>query len=100
MLKPDMNDPTAMILDVKHTCIDGWHEFTADKVPGFFIIAEQDDLESAYHDIPLVLAALIEADFGVKVSVHQAEPYAQYEESLPLPLKPSSSYYSVEKIAA
>lgn len=89
-----------MILDVHHHCADGWHEFTSPQIPGFFLTAEQDDLEVAFDDVPVMIGALIEADHGVQVSVKLEQSYDEYVAGLPEGYKPSIRHYSVEKLAA
>jgi hypothetical protein len=90
----------AMIIDVRHECANGWHEFTSPQVPGLYIVAEQDDLEAAYEDVPVVLALLIEADTGRKVTVKREPSYEEYVDALPESYRPSIRHYSVEKLAA
>ncbi len=89
-----------MIIEVKHEVSNGWHEFTSPQVPGLYIVAEMDDLEAAYEDVPMVIAQLIEADFGLKVVVEREPSYSEYLDGLPEAFKPSIRHYSVEKIAA
>lgn len=90
---------SSMIIDVRHECVNGWHEFTSPQIPGLYIVAEQNDLEAAYEDIPIVIAQLIEADTGKKVSIKREPSYEEYLEGLPWSFRPSM-FYSVEKIAA
>lgn len=88
-----------MIIDVRHECVNGWHEFTSPQVPGLYIVAEQNDLEAAYADIPEVLALIIEADTGKKVTIKREPSYEEYLAGLPYEFRPNI-YYSIEKMAA
>jgi hypothetical protein len=87
------------IIDVSHSCIDGWHEFTSRQVPGLYLIAEHDGLESAYNDLPLAIKHIVEADTGVEVVIEAHQTYDEYAETLPDHYFPSV-YYSIERVAA
>ena len=89
-----------MIIEVKHDVSNGWHEFTSPQVPGLYIVAEMDDLEAAYEDVPVVIAQLIYADFGLKVTIERKPSYSEYLDGLVDAYKPSIRHYSVEKLAA
>ena len=88
------------IIAVRHRFADGWHEFTSDVVPGLYVVAEEADLAEAYNEIPLVIQALIAADFGKQSQVRQAKSFESYEASLPAPFRTSSRFYQVEMSAA
>jgi hypothetical protein len=87
------------IIDVHHSCIEGWHEFTSLQVPGLYVIAEQDGLGSAYNDVPLAIKHIIEADTGEEVVITARQSYDEYAMTLPDHFLPSV-YYTVEKVAA
>lgn len=90
----------AAIIDVIHELNGSWHKFTSPQVPGFYLVAEQNDLERAYDDIPRSIEALILHDRQERVSVRPEKTYSEYLASLPETHKPAIRHYSVEKIAA
>lgn len=96
----DMTSQNQAIISVQHTCADGWHQFTSEQVPGFYLIAEQDDLETAFGDIPVMLEHLIGADEGRKVTIKLEQTYSEYVEQLPDHFLPRVHHYSIEKLAA
>jgi hypothetical protein len=69
-------------------------------VPGFNLVGEQDALEDIYTEIPQVIAALAEADFGHRVLVRLEKTHSEYVENLPESFKPGVSHYSIERLAA
>ena len=50
------------VISVQHEVTNGWHEFTCPQVPGFHLIAESADLETAYAQVPDAIAEIIDAD--------------------------------------
>jgi hypothetical protein len=88
------------IVDVQHECAEGWHKFTSPQVPGFYLLAEQGDLEEVYDEIPQAIAALIFADFGIDVRLTAHKRYSDYLEELPEDYRPDLSHYVIEKLAA
>lgn len=90
----------AAIIDVIHELKDGWHKFTSPQIPGFYLVAEQNDLERAYDDIPRSIEALILHDRHERVTVRPEKTYADYLATLPQSHRPAIRHYSVEKIAA
>jgi hypothetical protein len=90
----------ATIIDVIHECSEGWHKFTSPQVPGFYLVAERDDLERAYEDIPRSIEALIFHDRKERVTVRPEKTYSDYVASLPEAHEPAIRHYSVEKRAA
>ena len=89
-----------MIIEVRHEFTNGWHEFTSPQIPGLYVVAELDDLEAAYEDVPVVIGQLIEADFGLKVTITREPSYEEYLEGLRESFRPSIRHYSVMKLAA
>jgi len=96
----DMTTQSQAIITVQHDCAGGWHQFSSDQVPGFYMIAAQDDLETAFGDIPVMLQHLIEADEGRKVTIELVETYSEYVEKLPEDFRPRVHHYTIEKLAA
>lgn len=88
------------IIDVYHECDGEWHEFTSPQVPGLYVLAELNDLEAAYNDVPLAIKRIIEADTGQNVIVKVQQTYDQYEKKLPNHARPQVRHYSIEKLAA
>jgi len=48
---------------------EGWHKLTSPDLPGFFIVAPDDKIESAYADIPQAIELLYLNNKQQKVSV-------------------------------
>ena len=88
------------LIDVHHECVDGWHEFTSPHVPGLYIVAEKDDLEAAFEDLPVTIANLIKADYKIDVTVRLEHTYDEYVDNLPPEFRPSIRHYSIERLAA
>jgi hypothetical protein len=89
----------AGIVDVRHSCSDGWHKFTSVQVPGLYLVAEQNHLEEAYGEIPILIESIIRADFGTPVTVEIVQTYSDYLEKLPPEYHPEFIHYSVKKAA-
>jgi hypothetical protein len=47
----------------------GWHKFTSPQVPGFYIVAPDDSVDSAYADIPRAIELLYLHNRQQKVEV-------------------------------
>jgi hypothetical protein len=91
----------SMIIDVSHTCSDGWHEFTSPQIPGLFLTAPRDDLPTVFEEIPVIIAELIKGDTGFAYSVKAEQSYDDYVARLPEEYRPTTiRHYSVEKLAA
>lgn len=88
------------IIDVVHQCSNGWHKFSSPHIPGFYMVAEQNDLEEVYSEIPSAIAALIAADFGMDVKLRVQTSYSAYLEELPEEYRPSVSHYVIEELMA
>lgn len=56
------------VISVEHVVADGWHEFTCPQVPGFHLISEEADLETAYAQVPDAIAEIIDADDGTQTT--------------------------------
>jgi len=88
-----------MIITVQHTTANGWHEFVCPQVPGFCILSDEADLESAYTQVPEAIAEIIEADEGFPVVVTTEDTYSEYLAKLPEGMRPSMRHYSIKKAA-
>lgn len=88
------------IINVLHECDDGFHEFTSPQIPGFYLVVPQDDLETAFADVPRVIEELIHGDYDVRVTVKQEQTYSEYVDGLPDTHKPVIRNYYVERLAA
>jgi len=88
------------IITVQHTCANGWHEFICPQVPGFYLISEETDLETAYSEVPEGIAEIVSSDEGFPVTVKLQETYSEYLARLPEGFRPSMRHYSIEKQAA
>jgi hypothetical protein len=91
---------TGQMITVEHTAKDGWHEFTCLEVPGFHLIATDDDLEEAYAQVPEAIAQIIEADQGTPMIVELENSYSEYLAKIPESMRPASvRYYSIKRAA-
>lgn len=88
-----------MIVTVQHACANGWHEFTCPQVPGFAVLSEESNLESAYQQVPEAMAEIVEGDEGFPVTVTLEHTYSQYVENLPAGMRPAERHYSIKKVA-
>lgn len=95
-----MTTEVTMIVEVQHECVDGYHEFSSRQVPGLYLVAEQNDLEAAFDDIPAVISALIRSDFGGEVAVEPTETYSEYADRLPDEMRSKVHHYSIARKAA
>jgi hypothetical protein len=87
------------IITVQHACANGWHEFTCPQIPGFYLLSEESDLESAYEQVPDALSEIIESDEGIRVTVTNEDSYSEYVAKLPEEMRPSFRHYSVKSAA-
>lgn len=87
------------VITVEHVCKDGWHSFMCPEVPGFYLIATDDDLEAAYAQVPEAIAEIIESDTGVSTLVELENSYSEYLAKIPDAMRPSIRHYSVKKAA-
>ncbi len=88
-----------MIISVEHLSANGWHAFSCAQVPGFSLLSEETDLESAYEQVPETIAEIIEADEGFPVEVTLEKTYSEYLAALPEGMRPSIRHYSIKAAA-
>jgi hypothetical protein len=60
-------DPQLVFVD--DASVGGWHKFTSSQVPGFYIVAPDGDVDSAYADIPRAIELLYLRNRQQKVQV-------------------------------
>ncbi len=88
------------VISVQHVVANGWHEFTCPQVPGFHLIAQHEDLETAYAQVPEAIAEIIDADDGTVTTVELENSFSEYLAKLPEAMRPSIRYYTVHQKAA
>lgn len=95
-----VRDGHPMIVTVQHAFANGWHEFTCPQVPGFCVLSEASDLESAYDQVPTALGEIVEGDEGFPVTVTLEDTYSEYVAKLPEGMRPPAErHYSIKKAA-
>ena len=89
-----------VIRAVEHAATNGWHEFTCHQVPGFHLISDDADLETAYAQVPEAIAEIIEADEGRPTIVELESSYSEYLAKLPAEMRPPFRHYTIRQKAA
>lgn len=89
----------ADIVDVWHHRTDGYHKFTSPQVPGLYMIGEDKDVDEIFEEIPILIAALVKADFGFEVSVSREGTCALYREITEHMPGPAILHFSVARMA-
>ncbi len=89
----------ADIVDVWHQHSDGYHKFTSPHVPGLYLVTEAKDLAEVEQEIPVVIAALVKADFGYDVAVSRETTCSLYHEITDHMSGPNILHFSVARSA-
>ncbi len=87
------------VITVEHVCREGWHTFTCYEVPGFHLVSTDQDLETAYTQVPDAIAEIIQADTGFATEVELENSYSEYLNKIPDGMRPAVRHYSVKRAA-
>jgi len=69
------------------------------EVPGFYLISSEENLETAYAQVPGAIAEIIESDTGVPTDAELENSYSEYLAKIPDVMRPAVRYYSVKSVA-